>query len=204
MLGPGARWSQGRTSAHHRTHSGGQGQGKLPGRPVPSALCCGPSVGLRDALGDAHTWGCSCQSNRAQREEVSGSLGVSPRELCDHGVAQAWVPEAESTRVLLENAAVLPPRVSSGGQVHERRGQAGAHPRPGGAGHLQGWGPQTGIHAGSRRQRQSGQIRAQMRQRKHLSRGGSPGAPGRRGWQSGEGRLSRTPNSPPKGGRQQG
>ena len=110
---------------------------------------------------------------------MSGSLGVSPRKFCDHSVAQAWVPEAESARVLLEKAVVFPPRVSSGGQVHERRGQAGAHPRPGGASHLQGWGPQTGIHTGSRQQRQSGQIRAQMRQRKHLSGGGSPGAPRR-------------------------
>lgn len=165
---------------------------------MPSALCCGPSVGLRDALGDAHTRGCSCQSNRAQREEVSGSLGVSPRKFCDHSVAQAWVPEAESARVLLEKAVVFPPRVSSGGQVHERRGQAGAHPRPGGASHLQGWGPQTGIHTGSRQQRQSGQIRAQMRQRKHLSGGGSPGAPRRGAGSPGRGGRAGHPTRLPR------
>ena len=37
LLGPGARGSPGHTSAHHRTHSGGQMQSEPPGRPMPSA-----------------------------------------------------------------------------------------------------------------------------------------------------------------------
>lgn len=138
-------------------------------------LCCGPGVGLRDALGDAHTWGCSRQSNRARREEVSGSLGVSPRELCDHVVAQPG-SQRLSALVPLEKAVVLPPRVSSGGQVREE-GAGWDPPQARGSRPPPRVGP-TDWHAGRLKatesiwtSRSSG---LRMRQRKPLSRGGVP------------------------------
>ena len=118
-----------------------------------------------------HTWGCSRQSNRARREEVSGPLGVSPLELCGHVVAQPG-SQRLSALVPLEKAAVFPPRMSSGGQVQEG-GRLG--PTPGQGEPAPSKGP-TDQHPGRLKatepiwtSRSSG---PRMRQRKPLSRGG--------------------------------
>ena len=121
------------------------------------SLCAAVQAWGSEMPSGTHTWGCSRQSNRARREEVSGSLGVSPLELCGHVVAQPG-SQRLSALVPLEKAVVFPPHVTSGGQVREDGAgwdpprARGSRPPP--------RGPQPGIQAGSRRQSQSGQVGA--------------------------------------------